>query len=75
METRKIRLEYPLDKVGVPVFSQLAIEFDVQPNVLAADISPQKGGWLLISVTGPAKNVDAALDWVVQNGIKVAAAA
>ena len=74
METRKVKLEYSLDKVGAPVFSQLAAHFDVQPNVLAADINPAKGGWLLISVTGPAQTLESALQWVRDRGISVTAA-
>lgn len=75
METRKIKLEYPLEKVGAPVFSQLASNFDVQPNVLAADIDPSHGGWLLMSVTGPSEKIEQALEWVRRSGIRVNSAA
>ena len=74
METRKVKLEYSLDKVGAPVFSQLAAHFNVQPNVLAADINPAQGGWLLISITGPTETVERALQWVTDRGINVTAA-
>jgi len=75
METRKVRLEYPLDRVATPVFSRLASNFDVQPNVLAAEISPIKGGWMLMSLTGSTQAIESALEWVRNSGITVTIAA
>ena len=74
METRKIRLDYPLKKLGVSVFSQLASQYDVQPSVLAADIDHRKGGWLLLSISGSSERLDEALAWVRETGIEVKAA-
>jgi len=74
METRKLKLEFPLTKLSVPVFTKLVTDFDVSPNVLAADIEAAKGGWLLIKITGEPVTLDHALDWVLGNDIKVSAA-
>jgi ABC-type methionine transport system ATPase subunit len=71
MATQKLKLEFPLQKVGVPVFSKLATTFDVEPNVLAADINPGKGGWLVISVSGEEARIGEALNWITENGITV----
>jgi ABC-type methionine transport system ATPase subunit len=69
METRKIKLEFPLEKVSVPVFSQLATTYDVQPNVLAADIAPSHGGWLTLNISGDSDRLEAALEWIKVQGI------
>ncbi|HEY3333422.1 MAG TPA: NIL domain-containing protein [Capsulimonadaceae bacterium] len=74
MTTQKLKLEYPLNKVGVPVFSQLVSVFDVHPNVLAADINPAKGGWLLISITGNDETLERAASWIREQGITLSAA-
>ncbi len=75
MATQKLKLEYPLDKVNVSVFSQLATTFDVQPNVLAADIKPGQGGWMLISVSGDDSRIADALAWITERGIVVSSVA
>lgn len=74
MKTKKIRLDFPLNKVSAPVFSELAVTFDVQPNVLAADIAPSRGGWLLINITGDDDRLGKALAWIEEQGIAISAA-
>ena len=40
METRTLRLDFPIERVGEPVVTKLVTEFDVEPNVLSANIDP-----------------------------------
>ncbi|HEX5322570.1 MAG TPA: NIL domain-containing protein [Capsulimonadaceae bacterium] len=71
METRKVKLDYPLERVQEPVVSYLVKKFDVAPNVLAANIDAHKGGWLVLELQGEAAQIDAALSWVKSQGITV----
>jgi ABC-type methionine transport system ATPase subunit len=71
MQTRKVKLDYPLERVHEPVVSFLVKKFDVAPNVLAANIDARKGGWLLLELQGDAAQIDAALNWVRSQGITV----
>ena len=71
MQTRKVRLDYPLERVQEPVVSYLVKKYDVAPNVLAADIDAGKGGWLLLELQGEGPQIDAALRWVKDQGIAV----
>lgn len=71
METRKLKIEFPLTKLSTPVFSTLVKRFDVEPNVLAADIDAAKGGWLLVGVTGEPATLDAVEAWVNGEGMTV----
>ena len=74
METRKLRLAFPINLVGTPVFYQFAAVYDIQPNVLAADIAPATGGWMLVSVTGLKDKIDEAVAWASSRGVSVSAA-
>ena len=71
METRKLRFEFPLNRLDVPVFSTLVTQYDINPNVLAGNVNPSRGGWLLIGVSGPAPRIDSALEWVRAQGVTV----
>lgn len=71
MTTQKLKLEFPLAKLSVPVFSKLASDFDVQPNVLAADINPSKGGWLLLGISGDETTLAKATAWIAEQGITI----
>lgn len=75
MQTRKVRLDYPLERVQEPVVTYLVREFDVSPNVLAANIDAHKGGWLLLELQGDSAQIDSALVWVKSQGIAVSPAA
>lgn len=71
MQTRKVRLDYPLERVQEPVVTYLVRQFDVAPNVLAADIDAHKGGWLVLELQGEASQMDSALEWVKAQGIAI----
>ncbi len=69
MKTITVRLEFPLERVKEPVVSHLVRDFDVSPNVLAADIEAGKGGWMKLGLSGDDANVESALRWVESLGI------
>lgn len=69
MKTIKISIYYPLDKITVPLVSTLIKEYDLQVNILHADISLNKTGTLVADVTGEDKNVDDGLHYIEEQGI------
>jgi ABC-type methionine transport system ATPase subunit len=70
----RVRLEYPLARINEPVVTHLVKEFDVSPNVLAANIDAAKGGWMLLGLSGEDDQIDKALAWVRSVGVSVALA-
>ena len=70
MKTITVRLEFPLERVKEPVVTHLVRDFDVSPNVLAADIEAGKGGWMTLGLSGPDDSVQNALRWIESLGIK-----
>jgi ABC-type methionine transport system ATPase subunit len=71
MKKVTVRLEFPLEKIGDPVVTRLVRDYDVSPNVLAADIDAGKGGWMLLGLSGEPERVDSALAWINTTGVKV----
>ena len=69
MKSVRVRLEYPLERVSEPVVTRLVKDFDVSPNVLAADIEATKGGWMVLGLTGEPGQVDKALAWIKTIGV------
>ncbi len=71
MKTVQVRLEYPLERIKEPVVTHLVTDFDVAPNVLAADVEAGKGGWMLLGLSGDDALVNKALEWIESVGVHV----
>ena len=71
MKTIKVRLDYPLERIKEPVVTHLVTDFDVAPNVLAADVDAGKGGWMLLGLSGDDAVINNALKWIESVGVRV----
>ena len=71
MASIRLRLEYPLARIGEPIFTRLVTDFDVQPNVLAGNVDASRGGWLLLGLTGENDTIERATNWIRSTGIGV----
>lgn len=63
-QTRKFRLNYPLERLTEPVVTRLVTDFDLEPNLLRADVDAKSGGWLVVELKGEEERMTAALDWL-----------
>jgi len=70
--TRSVRFEYPLDQVRAPVLYHLIVDFGLIPNVYRANIDVHTGGFLEMELTGDPAALERALQWVGQQGVRVA---
>ncbi len=71
MPTVKFMLEFPISKIKEPVFTKLVTDFDVNPNVLAANVDASKGGWLQLGMDGSNEQIAKAKQWILETGIKI----
>lgn len=71
-ETRKLQLHYPLSKVDQPIINRLVTEFDLQPNLVRADVNVKTGGWIVAELTGDSEVIDRAVDWMREVGLEIA---
>jgi ABC-type methionine transport system ATPase subunit len=66
----RVKLTFPESDVRRPVLATMVRRFDVEPNIRRADVEEQRG-WIVCEVEGEAAQVEAALDWVRDEGISV----
>lgn len=71
MKTIKLSLQYPLNSITTPLVSNLIRKFNVEVNILHANISLNKIGTLTADIAGEEKDIQDALDYIEnQDGIK-----
>jgi hypothetical protein len=71
-ETRKLQLHYPLSQVNQPIINHLVTDFDLEPNLLRADVDAKSGGWIVTELTGETETIDKAVAWMLDRGLEVA---
>ena len=70
MKKIKLSLFYPATEVTKPITYHLIKDFDLQLNILHADISLNKVGKLVVDMTGTEWNIEAGLKYIQDQGIK-----
>ncbi len=64
-------LHFPVDTVNEPITYTLIKEYDVQVNILNADITHGKEGNLLIEMSGASGNLDEALVYLENKQVQI----
>lgn len=65
-------LHFKAETVNEPITYNLIREHDVLINILNADISLGKEGYLLIEMEGPKRNVDGAISYLKEKHVEIA---
>ena len=68
---KRMVLRFPADTVNEPITYILIKEYDVQVNILNADITHGKEGNLLIEMSGDADRVDEALVYLENKQVEI----
>lgn len=66
----RVKLTFPETLVRVPVLARMVRRFDVEPNIRRANVEDRQG-WIVCEVDGPPAAVEAALDWLRDEGVQV----
>lgn len=66
----RVKLTFPEPLVKVPVLARMVRRFDVEPNIRRANVEDRQG-WIVCEVDGPPGAVEAALDWLRDEGVQV----
>lgn len=69
MVTIKVSLTFPPEKVTFPLMTQLVRKYELEVNILHADIRLNKTGKLIVELSGVRENIDAALKFIEEHGI------
>jgi ABC-type methionine transport system ATPase subunit len=70
MSNQVVRLIYPLNLLDVPVINQLILRFELQVNILRAEVTSEQG-WVDLQLDGNASALESALSWLSTQGIQV----
>ena len=71
MYTRIYFLRFPKETSDQPIISQLVRRYDIEFNILKADILPQREGIMIIELKGLRENVQESLTYLKDLGVKV----
>ena len=70
MATRIYILRFPKETSSEPIIYQLVKQYDVEFNILKADILPQREGVMILELKGPQEKVKKGLDYLKSFGVK-----
>ncbi|MFO8081464.1 MAG: NIL domain-containing protein [Armatimonadota bacterium] len=73
MAEARVVFHYPRTLIDAPIVSNLAREFDLDFNILRANITPDSEGLLVLELTGAATEVSRALEWAAGQGVDIQA--
>ncbi len=71
MPTRIYILRFPKETSNEPVIFQLVKQYDVEFNILKADILPQREGVMILELKGAKDKVNTGLAYLKSFGVKV----
>jgi ferredoxin len=75
MKKKKLVLSFPENVVTKPITYKLVKEFDLEFNILRAEITPDIEGKMLIELKGDDERISHAIDYLEDTGITVQEAA
>ncbi|NPA52053.1 MAG: FeS-binding protein [Aquificae bacterium] len=70
MNSMKLKLIYPEEKIKEPILSKLCKTFDVDINIRKANVQ-ENIGWLELELIGTEEEIEKAMDWLIKQGIEV----
>ncbi|ACO04661.1 MAG TPA: FeS-binding protein [Persephonella sp.] len=70
MESIKLKLIYPEEKIKEPILSRVCKNFDVEINIRKANVQ-ENIGWLELELTGKEEEIEKAIQYLVSQGIDV----
>ena len=73
MATKRVRFTFPPDLVNQPVIYNMGKQFGVVNNIRRANIGHDRG-WMVLELVGKDEDLDRALSWAREQGVRVEAA-
>lgn len=71
---KRVKLTFPKRSVHMPITYRLAKDFNVAANIIRAQVAPNQIGTLVVELSGDIDQLDASIDWLDAQGIKVSLA-
>ena len=71
MASQRIVLHFPRHLIDAPIISHLARHYDLEFNILRANITPQSEGLMVVGLEGSEEKLREGLAWVRDQGVAV----
>jgi len=68
---KKVILHYSAEQVEAPIVYELVKRYNMIPNILRAQINPEKEGYLMIELCGEDDNYIKSIDYLRTTGVRV----
>jgi L-aspartate semialdehyde sulfurtransferase ferredoxin len=71
---KRVTLTFPRQSIHMPVTYRLAKDFNVAANIIRAQVTPNQVGTLVVELLGDIDEVNAAIDWMRSQEIRISSA-
>jgi len=71
MATRRVVFHYPRHLIDAPVVSRIARTYNLELNIIRANITPQSEGLMVLGLEGAEHDIEQALIWAQEQGVAV----
>ena len=71
MASHKVVLHFPLHQLNRPVVNDLVRTYDLEFNILRAEVTPDEKGFVALELTGDTDKFKAGIAWVEELGVTV----
>jgi ferredoxin len=71
MVSKKIVLHFPRRLVDQPIVYKLVKDFDLQFNILKAQVTPDEEGLMILELSGGKENFDKGIEYLESCGVKI----
>jgi len=66
----KVHITFPEEKIREPIIYEVGKKYKIVTNVRRADVN-EKTGWVDLELTGEVAEIEEAVQWMKQRGVKV----
>lgn len=70
MARARVKFTYPTSKIQEPIIYKVSRNFELVSNIRRAEVT-DKVGWVVLELEGEQDAIDAALDWVRGQEVRV----
>jgi len=68
---KKLRLEVPAERVKEPFIYRMVTGYNLQPNILEANLSPDRVGSMVVELTGKPQDIESGILFLREADIDV----
>jgi hypothetical protein len=70
MAKQRVKFTFPQELITLPIIYELGKQYNLVTNVRRADVTEDRG-WVVLELDGPIEEIERALSWVAEKGVRV----